>query len=189
MYSWRWSRTIFTARSRCSAGYRFAMYFILHKERSGIKPGTVHVVPLAIAHLRQTSNLLGATPPEMLYHYTSGAALQNITGSAELWAGLPEQMNDAEELRRALRWLNLIARERELSARKENDRGDRYDFDRWAAEQSEHTLGDGRWLDDSPKSYLISLSSEGDSLSQWRAYCPDNNGYCLGLPHLAQQRG
>ncbi|MCW2091006.1 hypothetical protein [Rhodococcus sp. KB6] len=60
-------------------------------------------MPLNIAHLPETSRLLNAAPPDMLYHYTGGQALQSITGNAELWAGLPEQMNDAEELRRALR--------------------------------------------------------------------------------------
>lgn len=118
----------------------------------------------------------------MLYHYTSGQALQNITGNAELWAGLPEQMNDAQELRRALTWLNLVASQRELDARVENKKDESYNFNKWAADQSKHALDRGRWLDDNPKSYLISLSSEGDSLSQWRAYCPDNNGYCVGFP-------
>lgn len=118
----------------------------------------------------------------MLYHYTGGQALQSITGNAELWAGLPEQMNDAEELRRALRWLKLLASERELDARVKDRKSESYNFDKWAADQSKHALDDGRWLDDVPKSYIISLSREGDSLSQWRAYSSENNGYCIGFP-------
>jgi hypothetical protein len=38
------------------------------------------------------------------------------------------------------------------------------------------------WLADKPKSYIVSLSAQGDSLSQWRAYCPQSGGYCVGLP-------
>ena len=39
-----------------------------------------------------------------------------------------------------------------------------------------------RVFDHNRQIYIVSLTSESDSLSQWRAYCPITGGYAIGLP-------
>ncbi|QTI66882.1 DUF2971 domain-containing protein [Gordonia polyisoprenivorans] len=136
---------------------------------------------LNLDHLPTAKSLLGITVPEMLYHYTNSGSLIQITTGGELWGGLPEQMNDAEEVARAFRWLNVIAGQFNLDMRESDDRDERMRFASWA-ERRTSTEDFGYLIRDSPKTYLVSLSRVGDSLSQWRAYCPRSGGYCIGLP-------
>ncbi|MBJ8341495.1 DUF2971 domain-containing protein [Antrihabitans sp. YC3-6] len=136
---------------------------------------------LLLDHLPTANSLLRRAVPEMLYHYTNSDSLIQIVTSGQIWGGLPEQMNDAEEVARAFHWLNIIAGRLHLDMRQSDDRDERMHFASWA-EGRTSDKDFGYLMRDSPKTYLVSLSQDGDSLSQWRAYCPRSGGYCLGLP-------
>lgn len=136
---------------------------------------------LNLDHLPIANALFGRDVPDMLFHYTNSGSLIQIVNSGQLWGGLPEQMNDAEEVARAFRWLNIIAGEFHLDMKQADDRDERMNFARWAESRTSNE-DFGYLMRDSPKTYLVSLSEQGDSLSQWRAYCPRSGGYCLGLP-------
>lgn len=125
-----------------------------------------------IERLPTAARLLYPDPPSMLFHYTSAAGLISIIDSRQLWGGLPEQMNDAEEQVRAFHWLGSIARERAVPRPESAAEL----FVRMVAEQ----IYTGQAHEGSAP-YLVSFSADGDSLSQWRAYGP-RGGVCLGLP-------
>lgn len=127
-----------------------------------------------IDELPHTKRLLMPNVPEMLFHYTNSASLISIINSRQFWAGMPEQMNDGEELHRAFRWLRIIAGTTELDT--ERSATDKR-FGKWV--RDEITSG---YATKGPPSFMISLSVQGDSLSQWRAYCERSGGVCLGLP-------
>ncbi|WP_054248626.1 DUF2971 domain-containing protein [Rhodococcus opacus] len=127
-----------------------------------------------IDELPHTKRLLMSELPEMLFHYTNSASLISIIGNRQFWAGMPEQMNDGEELHRAFRWLEVIAGDVELD--KEQPSTDRL-FGKWVRMR----IKAGDALEGLP-SFMVSLSLQGDSLSQWRAYCERSGGVCLGLP-------
>lgn len=128
-----------------------------------------------IDDLPHTKRLLHADVPNTLHHYTNATALIAIIESRHFWAGLPEQMNDGEELHRAFKWLSVIALDAELS--KDRPQADQL-FGKWVHGRIE--------ANDAIKgghSFVISLSHSGDSLSQWRAYTAGSgNGVSLSLP-------
>ncbi|MFF2554899.1 DUF2971 domain-containing protein [Nocardia sp. NPDC058058] len=125
-----------------------------------------------IARLPTAAQLLYPDPPPMLYHYTSAAALISIIDSRQLWAGLPVQMNDAEEQIRAFHWLEWIARE--------HNSPDATPVSEMFAKVVAEQIYAGHAHEGSAP-YLVSFSADGDSLSQWRAYGP-RGGVCLGVP-------
>lgn len=115
-------------------------------------------------------SILDQTPPDLLFHYTSGYGLVGMLEKQAIWATNAIHLNDAREMveaseAAALSALNLIRRpetpedERVLLERMEADAG--------AA---------------APQVYVASFTSEGDSLEQWRAYCPPMGGYAVGIP-------
>lgn len=124
-----------------------------------------------------TSGPLGAllsTPrPGHLYHYTGPAGVVGILNSRTLWAGRPADMNDSTEQMLVHSYArNLLA-------------GLRFPT---------RSFGEGmvqyaRELLDEPeafrfalsRAYTVSLSSERDSLEQWRAYAPRSGGVALGF--------
>ncbi|WP_287164576.1 DUF2971 domain-containing protein [Rhodococcus sp. (in: high G+C Gram-positive bacteria)] len=127
-----------------------------------------------IDELPTTKRLLKADIPDMLFHYTSAASAISIINNRQFWAGMPEQMNDSREIHQAFRWLSIIAGNTELDSPRNS--ADQL-FGKWVRMQ----LAAGRAITGKP-SFMISLSKQGDSLSQWRAYCERSGGICLGLP-------
>lgn len=136
---------------------------------------------LNLDHLSLTSRLLGRSVPDMLFHYTNSGSLTSIVQDGRLWGGLPEQMNDASEIAQAFRWINIISGNDHLDRKKAGHRDEREHFADWAYRRTSET-DFGYLMRDAPKTYVVSFSEKGDSLSQWRAYCPRSGGYCLGLP-------
>lgn len=124
--------------------------------------------------LPRTKKLLRTGVPEMLYQYTNAASAMSIIKSRSFWAGLPEQMNDEKELKLAYQHLNNISLGHHLY---KTLTGDDSLFAKWVADRDYDYF-----LEKSPKSFIVSLTPEGDSLSQWRAYCERTGGYCVGIP-------
>lgn len=132
-------------------------------------------------------------PDEFLYHYTNAEALLGILGSPgarpEIWLTQIQYMNDHKEWWHAFDLFSETIRRMRTDCRselqslaeymlpKEQDR-DRENGRSWAAFQ---------------RSFVFSVSEEGDLLSQWRGYAP-NGGYSIGfrfgdVQALAQANG
>lgn len=123
-----------------------------------------------------------ASAPTILYHYTSTAGLIGILERSALWASNIHYLNDSKEFHQAIE----------------------------CAQQTLHTESSG--LDSAYRENLLqrfrerleqisqvsilvaSLSENGDSLSQWRGYCPPGGGYAVGFNYerlalFANQQG
>jgi len=108
-------------------------------------------------------------PLQYLYHYTDANALHAILTRSEVWATQLGQMNDNSEGRH----VREIAKDilLELSTESGNQ------ADREALNEIAELVGESRFVQ---RVYVFSLSENGDSLSQWRAYSP-NGGFSLGI--------
>jgi len=108
-------------------------------------------------------------PDRVLYHYTSGTGLMGIFEGRAVWASNIHQLNDSSEFRHAL---DLAKIEIAQLVSKSKD---------------PHAAALGLWLTSlvdrccKLSVYVACFSEIGDSLSQWRGYCPDAFGYSVGL--------
>ncbi len=103
--------------------------------------------------------------PEELYHYTSPTALLGILEKGSAWATMIHYMNDAQEMQYAFDLARTIL-----------------------VEESGSEIGTLNTLTPFEELFNVmkyvavfafSLSSRKDLLSQWRAYCPPEGGYCI----------
>ena len=106
--------------------------------------------------------------PEVVYHYTTMDTLMKIAKDASIWATSISYLNDTSE---GQHFLQLV-----------RDRIPRYgrlhtleDKDIFA----EFLKASDRGFESRP--FVASFSQEGDSLSQWRSYCPNGNGVSIGF--------
>jgi hypothetical protein len=114
-----------------------------------------------------------ANPPEVLYHYTSMAALLSIVDSERMRATHFRYLNDRSEI--ATMWKIVEKRLEE----------------RMAAGGSAVAVGRLREVLDALKKrnisneYVASFSEKGDDLSQWRSYYRSGGGVSLGFTREA----
>jgi hypothetical protein len=130
------------------------------------------IVPLVSATDPTTPllrELLRASVPNELYHYTSVAGLRGILTSRTAWATMAHFLNDAQEFLYALSIASERLRGRE---KQETDQGRRAVV---------RDLAESLWQMERTHVCVFSLSENGDLLSQWRGYCPPNAGYSIGL--------
>lgn len=109
-------------------------------------------------------------PTVSLYHYTSLSGLMGIVENKKLWATHVSYMNDASELRHATSL--LASRIRELSSAASEPR-------LRALVQLNEWLQHGFLYDH--LLFACSFTTNGNLLSQWRAYCPPGKGVSLGF--------
>jgi hypothetical protein len=105
---------------------------------------------------------------KILYHYTSADALLGILQSGSLWASDIRFLNDSTEFTFA----------RDLLVKALQDKASRLrnkDVRKIVFEQFENIRTAG-----TVHAYVISLSEQGNMLSQWRAYAP-RDGVCIGF--------
>lgn len=142
--------------------------------------------------------------PPILYHYTSQKGLLGIIKSKEIWATDIFYLNDTMEFKYAVDLTSKILKEY-LDSHTDTYRNMLLD------ELTEGNLSDTSALNDSHESppkklninelefkmidnlfkvirgfeqfhfFVFSLSEKGDLLSQWRGYCPQDNGYSIGF--------
>jgi hypothetical protein len=112
---------------------------------------------------------LAATPPRLLFHYTSSAGLIGILRTKELWATNVAFFNDAQEVERAVGLARLVIDNTKRNINNEQDSS--------ALEAMRSYVGAA-----AKRYYVCSLTEERDLLSQWRAYCPPGDGYSIGFP-------
>lgn len=116
------------------------------------------------------NSVLSEKPPAILYHYTTQKGLLGIVQSKKIWATHHQCLNDTQEYLHAK---NLVRQE--LAERC-----------RIATPDALSLLEEMRSILDGPGNedvnlYVASFSQEGDSLSQWRAYCGQTSGFALGF--------
>jgi hypothetical protein len=111
-----------------------------------------------------------------LYHYTTMRGLLGIAESKTLWATNIRYLNDATEFLHAL---HMVRMQRDLLA---------LDLEKDERLLLQKLLADDLPDDDFSKMasfglsyYVVSLTTEWDSLSQWREYAR-RSGYALGIP-------
>jgi hypothetical protein len=117
------------------------------------------------------SKFIGAPVPDILYHYTNLDGLLGIINNEELWFSDMYFLNDKSEYELGL---NIVIEE--LEAKKEGFKilkSTRIFID--ALEQAINFIKDR----DSP--YILSLTTNKDLLSQWRAYTDNGIGVNIGL--------
>lgn len=102
--------------------------------------------------------------PDVLYHYTAIETAQKIVDSRELWATNPHYVNDSKEMQFAVDIFESVAANVGFAP-------------------SYMVKGMTRGLPNIL--YITSFSEDGDSLSQWRGYCPDG-GVSLGFAPTAE---
>jgi hypothetical protein len=110
----------------------------------------------------------------ILFHYTSLAGLLEILRTAELWATEIHRFSDSRELAHSFGAASQILRG--------DGNPDPVVRGRIAALLSS--------LESfaSVNMYVACLSEDGDSLSQWRAYCPAGRGVAIGFSASVLQR-
>ncbi|MGN7149296.1 DUF2971 domain-containing protein [Arthrobacter sp. SAFR-179] len=103
----------------------------------------------------------------LVWHYTDGAALINILAKNELWAGSAAFMNDTNELLSGSIQLRQHFEDQRAVLSKDVIEG----LEEYIPEVKER----------SRHSYVLSASSDGDSLTMWRYYGRDQVSFALGL--------
>lgn len=108
------------------------------------------------------------TPPPTLYHYTSMDGLLGIVASGTIWASDTRYLNDRSE---ATHFRDLLrVRVQQRIAAPGASRPTPFE-EILAAIQSTRAF----------EAFVASFSEDGDSLSQWRAYCPAGVGFSIGF--------
>jgi len=108
-------------------------------------------------------------------HYTTQSGLLGIIGTETIWATNIKFLNDEYEFQHALDLIReIIPTSNITTGHREHDTYKSYRGD---LEKQLQSLNNHK----SESIFTLSFSEETDLLSQWRGYCPDNNGYCLIL--------
>jgi hypothetical protein len=130
-----------------------------------------------------------AAPPEILFHYTTLPGIVAIAQNKMLWASSIRHLADAKEFSYAHQMLADALKVK--ASNSPQDVGATIDallFHLTHAGESKLSFSGSLG-----SIFVTSFSSEGDLLSQWRAYCPAG-GYALGfrtdiLMNLAAEQG
>lgn len=125
-------------------------------------------------------------PPDFLYHYTSVSALIGMINSSCIWLTDADYLNDREE--------RIFAKRLVLNALTSNNidevtKGfldcDRIEFTRLLESFKSGNIGLGFGPNYGVMSGIFSMSEEGDSLAQWRAY--GNQEVCIKSNRLRME--
>lgn len=109
---------------------------------------------------------------KLLYHYTSQAGLLGITESRTIWASSVFHLNDSTEFSYGTKLVAEEIKLRRMAWRVFR----REEYDQFYSKILH--MADSLHL---PKTFAASFSEAGDSLSQWRAYASDGNGFSIGF--------
>ena len=104
--------------------------------------------------------------PEILYHYTTIDAMMNIAKSRKIWATSISYLNDSSEGEHLLGMIRN--RLKELLQK--------HSLDKSVLELLSYTDTE---IENRP--FIASFSTDGNSLPQWRSYCPNGNGVAIGF--------
>ena len=116
------------------------------------------------------NRLLNEAPPERLFHYTSPNGIIGIASTKEIWATNVMFLNDLKEINQAIDQAKHI-----IEWRLEHNSFSEAHIE--LLHQFKHEAGSA-----AKRYYVTSFTELRDSLSQWRAYCPDTGGFAIGFP-------
>ena len=119
------------------------------------------------------NNLHRTLPPTGLFHYTDAAGLHGIIRSGEFWATHVYYLNDSQEFKYAARLIN--EQFSDLIDRGEGDTALFLDRLRGTI-QSNFTI----WSSIAGI-YAVCFCTNGNLLSQWRAYSANGSGFSIGF--------
>lgn len=111
----------------------------------------------------------------MLYHYTSQQGLLGILRSRSIWASSVRFLNDYSEFYHALRHA------REIAWQYFHEQEDYLEYFGFLLQRSIGNIRPGNV-------FVSSFSEKPDLLSQWRGYCPEGNGFCLGFDRVLLEK-
>ena len=117
---------------------------------------------------------LRSRPTGLLYHYTDAKGLIGMLESRQLWASNIMHLNDAGE------FVHAIGIVKEEITQRLRDDPPGVDPD-WSSMLSELEAEGGESAFVATRLFVASFSENGDQLSQWRAYCPEGNGFAVGF--------
>lgn len=112
--------------------------------------------------------------PGTLYHYTSPDGIKGIVEEGALYCSSAHYLSDAAELRYAARQAEPLIEDLERRVQEEGPEY-REEFD--LLDRMKDELG----AIEEERIFVCSFSSNGNMLSQWRAYCPEEGGYSVGF--------
>jgi hypothetical protein len=122
------------------------------------------------------SKVLRSRPTGLLYHYTDAKGLIGVIESRQLWASNVMHLNDASEFVQAVRIMRA-----EIAQRLRDDPSG---LDpEWCGLLSEMESEDDESYYRTSRPFVASFSENEDQLSQWRAYCPNGNGFAIGFSY------
>jgi hypothetical protein len=130
--------------------------------------------------MRTISEYLSLRPNSLVHHYTSADAAISILENRQLRASKIRHLNDADEY--------MHAKSRLLSELEKRNKSPKMKKITAAlAGQGLSLTGNAlgssvvRSSEHNVPIYVLSFSGEENLLSQWRAYCPNGEGYSLGF--------
>jgi hypothetical protein len=114
--------------------------------------------------------------PDVVYHYTSMETLLKIVDSGAIWATNIQYLNDVLEYTHYLSLIEKLLLQkitRELTASPEPDPVDEALYNILKNNRASKPFYE--------LPFVASFSHDRDSLPQWRSYCPQGNGVCVGF--------
>lgn len=121
--------------------------------------------------------------PDILYHYTTLSGLKGIIENGKIWATNILYLNDSEEFFNAREAFNSVfetmwdtPKIMDVLAKEEKD------FLSLLGRRIEKIF---EYNEDGFKVFVSSFSESADKLSQWRGYCPDGSGICVGFDFIS----
>lgn len=106
-------------------------------------------------------------------HYTPLPGLMGIIKDETLWATNIKFLNDEHEFKHAIDLIKTIVKNAKITK-------DHSDYTTYQNFKSNVDLALEHLSNyDTESIFTLSFSAETDLLSQWRGYCPENNGYCI----------
>ncbi|WP_322612989.1 DUF2971 domain-containing protein [Dermacoccus abyssi] len=120
--------------------------------------------------------------PETIWHYTTAHGLRVILKSKAFFATATPYLNDSQELtfgKRQIRAAGQVLVDK-LGGKTEDDDRPAGGWNLWATLNSPPSSQEDEDPWEVPSTYTTSFSSEGDMLSQWRAYGGER-GFAIGV--------
>jgi hypothetical protein len=105
--------------------------------------------------------------PHVVYHYTSMETLLKIVETSSIWATNILYLNDVSEREHCLETIR---------ARLDSEEGHKLFGPVIESEGEKEERGRMPFLP-----FIASFSADRDALTQWRSYCPQGNGVCIGF--------
>jgi hypothetical protein len=106
--------------------------------------------------------------PEVVYHYTTIGTMMKIAETASIWATSVNYLNDVSEGD----YFRELVRQRIPEYLITHKVDDATIFDEFLAASPGSV---------ETRPFVASFSQDGDSLPQWRSYCPNGNGVAVGF--------